>query len=162
MSIAALQSHFRTLRGLIDGLPHETYDARTSHVSGSVGEHVRHCLDHARALLTIAPGGDLTYDARLRGTRVERDPAAAADEIVRLCIDLERLDDTPFDAPISLLTLVGDALPAARVATTIGREIAFVVQHTIHHCALIAVLLEREHVQVPVRFGYAPSTPARA
>ena len=68
----------------------------------------------------------------------------------------------PFDAPISLLTLVGDALPAARVATTIGREIAFVVQHTIHHCALIAVLLERKNVEVPVRFGYAPSTPARA
>lgn len=161
MSVMALQAHFRALRGLIEGLSHEVYGGTPSRTSGSVGQHVRHCLDHARALLGVAPHGDLTYDARLRGTRAETDPAFAADEIVRVCIDFEQLDDMPLDAPISLRTIVADDMPAVRAATTLGREIAFVVQHTIHHCALIAILLEREGVAVPRRFGYAPSTPGR-
>ena len=45
------------------------------------------------------------------------------------------------------------------VQTSLGRELAFVVQHTIHHAALIAVLLDILGVRVPADFGYAPSTP---
>jgi hypothetical protein len=30
----------------------------------------------------------------------------------------------------------------------------------VHHCAVLSILLERIGVDVPARFGYAPSTPA--
>jgi len=55
--------------------------------------------------------------------------------------------------------------PAGEVVTgwsTLGRELAFVNSHTIHHQALIAVLLELSGVQVPDHLGLAPSTPRRA
>ena len=47
-----------------------------------------------------------------------------------------------------------------RTRTTVARELAFVVSHTIHHSALVAVLLEHGSRRVPARFGVAPTTPS--
>jgi uncharacterized damage-inducible protein DinB len=44
------------------------------------------------------------------------------------------------------------------VETTVGRELAFVLSHTVHHNALIAVMARTLGVPVPDLFGYAPST----
>jgi uncharacterized damage-inducible protein DinB len=46
-----------------------------------------------------------------------------------------------------------------RAATTVGRELAFVINHTVHHSALVAVLLEQAGRVRPARFGLAPTTP---
>jgi hypothetical protein len=40
----------------------------------------------------------------------------------------------------------------------VGRELAFVLSHTVHHNALIAVMALTLGVSIPDRFGYAPST----
>ncbi len=160
MSVQALQSQLRTLRAVVEGLPEELFRARVSQSSGSIGEHVRHSLDHARALLTLNDGDELTYDARLRGTPVETHPDVAAREIGRVCGDLDHLRVT-FDAPIRLHLVAEAGRRPTQLTSTLEREIAFVIQHTIHHCALIALLLERRGIAAPVRFGYAPSTPAR-
>ena len=45
--------------------------------------------------------------------------------------------------------------------STLARELAFVVSHTIHHQAIIAVLLALHGHAVPERFGHSPSTPRR-
>ena len=160
LSVTALQAHLRSLRVLVERLTADAYRATPSRTSGSIGEHVRHCLDHVRALLSGQHQDDLSYDSRLRGTRVETHPHAAADEIVRLCVELDDLDERALERPIRLETLTHRNVPPARVATTVGREVAFVVQHTIHHYAIIAILLDDLGVAVPERFGYAPSTPA--
>jgi len=162
MSVQALQAQLRTLRGTVQDLPAEVFCAKVSQTSGSVGEHVRHALDHARAVLALGGGDELTYEARLRGTAVETDPATAAREIARICGGLDRLDDVPPDRPILLHIVTEAGRRPSAVTTTLGREIAYVIQHTIHHCALIAVLLERCGVAMPARFGYAPSTPVRS
>jgi uncharacterized damage-inducible protein DinB len=75
---------------------------------------------------------------------------------------VEDLDDVPFDRPVRLHLVTDANRTGTEVVTTVGREVAYVVQHTIHHCALIAVLLERAGLTPPPRFGYAPSTPSRA
>jgi uncharacterized damage-inducible protein DinB len=43
--------------------------------------------------------------------------------------------------------------------STRARELAFVVSHTIHHQAIIALLMSFQGLAVPAQFGYAPSTP---
>ena len=159
--VDALQAHLRSLRDLIAGLNCDMYCATPSRTSGSVGEHVRHCLDHARALFSAASNGELTYDSRLRGTRIETDPDLAVDEIDRLSLDLEDLDERALGRPVYLQSMTHRDGPPTRVATTTGREVAFIIQHTIHHCAIVAILLDHLGVAVPERFGYAPSTPAR-
>lgn len=160
-AVGALRAHLRSLRDLVGDLDPNTYRATPSRTSGSVGEHIRHCLDHARALLAGSAHDELSYDSRLRGTHLETDPRAAVDEIDRLCFDLEDIDERALERPIRLRAMTHrDVLPTL-VATTLGREVAFVIQHTIHHCAIVAILLDRLGVAVPDRFGYAPSTPSR-
>lgn len=162
MSAAALQAQLRSLREVVDGMSGDVYRSVTSKASGSIGEHVRHCLDHARALLTGMATRELSYDARLRGTRIETDPRAAGIEMAMLCVALDGLSDLPPDTPVRLQTIAQRGAPPADLVTTVGREIAFVIQHTIHHCAVIALLLERRDIAVPAQFGYAPSTPLAA
>jgi len=155
--VRALCGQLWSLRETIAGLTADVYRAPQGRSSGSIGGHVRHCLDHVRAL--FASGHELSYDSRLRGTRVETDPAAAIDELDRLLLALEDLDGGSLHAPVGLATLIDHSGPVVRVLTTLGREVAFVLQHTIHHCAIVAVLLERSGIAVGPRFGYAPSTP---
>ena len=118
-------------------LSSEVYTAKPfPHVSGSIGEHVRHILDHVAAFATARPHGAMTYDTRERGTSVETDLGAALRTILRLKAMLSGMTDEHLAAPV-----------------------AFVVSHTIHHQGLIAVLLAITGVDAPDAFGLAPSTP---
>ena len=51
-------------------------------VSGSIGEHVEHYLDHVSALLAADSSTTLSYDRRQRGTTVETDAAEAVRQIL--------------------------------------------------------------------------------
>jgi uncharacterized damage-inducible protein DinB len=162
VSVPALKAQLHTLRSTVQDLPGELFRARGGHASGSIGEHVRHSLDHVRALLALNEGDELTYDARLRGTPVETHPEVAAAEIDRLCEGLVTLESAPPQRLIRLHLIAEAGRRPSELTSTLGREVVFVVQHTIHHCALIALLLERRGLTTPARFGYAPSTPARS
>jgi hypothetical protein len=127
-------------------------------VNSSMGGHVRHCLDHVDALLGGAIVGAISYDDRQRGTAVETKRSEAIEAIEQQVRDLEDLRGLPLDYPVTLRVLLAAAGPAVNVETTVGREFAFVLSHTVHHNALIAVIAKLLGVQVPERFGYAPST----
>jgi uncharacterized damage-inducible protein DinB len=127
--------------------------------SGSVGEHVRHCLDHVSALLRAEAWQTLSYEHRHRGTPIETDPDAALREIARLKRDLAAWSTRSLSEPIRVASMVSDAGEVVCGWSTLGRELAFVVNHTIHHHAIIGVLLASRGHAVPHRFGYAPSTP---
>lgn len=130
-------------------------------VSGSVGEHVRHCLDHLAALVTATPSQPLSYDRRERGTAIERDPAEALRRVMRLKSAVARWPDRSMDEPlcvVSMLTASGESVTGW---STLGRELAFVNSHTIHHQAMIAVLLSLAGLEVPDRLGLAPATPRK-
>lgn len=168
-SVAATVSPSQALAGLLDDLssiiielPDEVYRSPVEgRVSGSIGEHVRHCLDHVSALVSATPSGVLSYDYRRRGTAIESEPAAALQQILRLKAALDRWPGKSLDEPIrvdSLITRAGDGVTGW---STLGRELAFVVSHTIHHQAIIGLLLVLRGYAVPDRFGHSPSTPPR-
>ena len=69
--------------------------------------------------------------------------------------------DTPLDEMLILEALVEHGQPPIAVPTSLARELVFALQHTIHHQAIIAVLLQPIGVATPSRFGYAPATPSR-
>lgn len=138
------------------------YTSRPIAVSGTIGEHVRHCLDHIAALVAASPSQAMSYDRRERGTAVERDPAEALRQIMRLQASVDRWGVRSMDEPICVTSLVTPAGESVTGWSTLGRELAFVNSHTIHHHALIAVLLELADVPVPSYLGLAPSTPKRA
>jgi hypothetical protein len=151
------------MAALVMGIPADVYRLRVARSSGTIGAHVRHALDHVATLVAAAPGSSLSYDHRRRGTVVETDPDAAVRELMALDAALERWPSRSLDEPVRVASVVSANGEIVVGWSTLGRELAFVVSHTIHHQAMIAVLLERHGVAVPhERFGYAPSTPPAA
>jgi uncharacterized damage-inducible protein DinB len=159
---SALQYLLDELAALVGDLPRELYCGHfAAPHSGSIGEHVRHCLDHVSALLIADAAQTLSYDHRQRGTSVENDSIAAVRQIRYLQDAIEPWSTRSLDEPIrvtSMLSAEGDSVTGW---STLGRELAFVVSHTIHHQALIGLLLATRGHTVPHRFGLAPSTPNR-
>jgi hypothetical protein len=128
-------------------------------VSGSIGEHARHILDHVAALVSARPYGVLTYDRRERGTLVETDPGAALRAILRLKTAITDVDDEALESPVAVMTTVERGEPSVVAWSTLQREMVFVASHTVHHHALIATLLAISGDEVPDGLGMAPSTP---
>ena len=158
---AILTRQLDNVAAIVMSIDDATYVARPVDVSGSIGEHVRHCIDHIAALVAATAARPLSYDRRERGTSIERDPAEALRLIMRLKAAVERWGERAMDEPIcvtSMLTAAGESVTGW---STLGRELAFVNSHTIHHEAMIAVLLSLAGVDVPDRFGLAPATPTR-
>ena len=158
--VGPLRERLGELMRLVMTVPDEVYAARTARTSGTVGAHVRHVLDHISALLGTRPSGVLCYDHRARGTAVETMPSAAVREMMRLDAALERWSARRLDEPVAVESVVARSGESATSWSTLGRELAFVLNHTIHHQAMIALQLEGLGHELPdARFGYAPSTP---
>lgn len=151
------------LAGVILHVPDDVYTAKPlPRVSGSIGQHVRHALDHVAVLVTARPHGVMTYDSRERGTAIETDQGAALRAILRLKPLLEAMTDDVLDSPVVLTALLEREGTPESARSTLRRELAFVIDHTVHHQALIATLLDVTGIGAPEAFGLAPSTPRPA
>jgi uncharacterized damage-inducible protein DinB len=148
------------LAAVVDGMTDTQFaDSGRRGVSGSVGGHVRHCLDHVRALELAIETGLVQYDARERETRVEHDRTLAWSLLLSARRRVASLPESVLARPVVVRTrLIAGSAPVD-VLSSLEREVSFVIAHTVHHCATIAVLAGLEPEQVPERFGVAPSTP---
>ena len=148
------------MRQMIERMDDDTYTLPApGRVSGGVGSHVRHCLDHVGVLVHAARTGICEYDRRRRGTDVERCRAAAISQIGRLCEQLVAFDDAQLDDPLLVETQIDPKGAMILTRSSMCREVAFVVSHTIHHNAIVAQLLRARGDDVGDRFGLAPATP---
>ncbi|QOV89546.1 DinB family protein [Humisphaera borealis] len=124
----------------------------------SVGGHVRHCLDHVAALVEARQSNTLNYDHRQRGTPIENDREAAA-AAVRAQVDaLSAWHESDLAADISLSVLLTSDGQPINVGSTLGRELAYTVSHTIHHNAIIGAMVKTLGGLLPDCFGFAPAT----
>jgi hypothetical protein len=159
--VAALERALEELAVVVAALSPDAYCSRLlPNASGSIGEHVRHCLDHVSALVSADPSSCLSYDRRDRGTPVETDPAQALRgiQLLRVKVAVGRWS-TRLDEPICVMsTMARDEVPLTSMST-LARELAFVLNHTVHHQATIGILASLYGCEVPSGFGYAPSTP---
>jgi uncharacterized damage-inducible protein DinB len=120
----------------------------------SIGQHIRHILDHYRSLLN-AQGDLVDYEKRERNTPVENDPSQALLHIAQVSQQLHQLSARPLRLQIEA------CLAGARVSQAISsteRELMFVLSHTVHHFAIVGIYLRVLGVNAPADFGVAPST----
>ncbi|HEY1189290.1 MAG TPA: hypothetical protein VGE74_16680 [Gemmata sp.] len=158
-ALRPLVSLLRQLGVLLESLTDNEYTQKpVGVVESSIGGHVRHNLDHIRALLQSLRTGLVCYDHRDRGTDVERDRGAALDALIHLEGELLSFPWAEVPREVRLSALVAPDVPPTTVATSPERELAFVVSHTIHHNALIRVMVKLLGANVSPDFGYAPST----
>jgi hypothetical protein len=135
-----------------------------------VGGHVRHCLDFYQSFLAGLPSGRIDYDRRERDELVERDRAFAA---TKLRIVISELRSLPQDAGetgvlVSLEAETDESHESHEsnasndssrwCGSTIARELQFLLSHTVHHYALVALTLGLRGFESGEEFGVAPST----
>jgi uncharacterized damage-inducible protein DinB len=157
-AFGSLSTTLDQLADAIRPLTTNEYTARDWRTSGNIGAHVRHCLDHVSALEYGMVTGDVCYDRRERNTVVELDPRLGHSRLRRASARFSAYGDRLLEQPVTLIAQIGSDGASIRVPSTSGRELAFVISHTIHHSALIAVLLEHAGRDVPDRVGLAPTT----
>lgn len=122
--------------------------------SGSIGQHLRHVLDHYDSL-SNGTNGVIDYDQRRRNNPVETSKALALAEIQRTLRHLPLL----VDQPVRVRSEVSPHMQhIEETDSSIKRELLFVTSHAVHHFALIALLLRLQGMAVPADFGVAPAT----
>jgi hypothetical protein len=127
--------------------------------TGGIGGHVRHCLDHVSALLAASRTGLCAYDRRQRGTDVETSRIAAVDAITEAMIGILDVDAATLESEVFVETQLDPSGAMVVARSSVCREVAFLVSHTIHHNALVAQMLRARGLEAAPRFGLAPATP---
>lgn len=151
------------LYGLIQTLSDDHYVARpVGKIDSSIGAHVRHCLDHFQSLLRAIDSRRLDYDQRERGTPIESDRFAALSAITEIQRRLVELPAEALHRTLWLTALLIESGPPVELHSSLGRELAYVLSHTIHHNALIGAMVKTLGCTPPPGFGYAPATLATA
>ncbi|MEO1511363.1 MAG: DinB family protein [Planctomycetota bacterium] len=150
---------------LLDSLSDDQYAASHERAKGaSIGQHLRHALDHFRVLLERGPAatGDdaepVCYDRRERGTAIESDRAAAGRLIAELRDQLAQCEEVDLNWPVSVSVMIDAEGNEIAIESGMLRELAFVTHHAIHHLAMIRPLAEDLGVGLTDGFGRAPST----
>ena len=147
---------------LLEGLDDELYARPEPAVSSSgIGSHLRHVLDYYGRFLAGFAEGRLDYDERPREARIESEREFAAERVRALVDDLRAV--AAGGAGAGRLAVKMDARDEDDAAppwstSSVERELQFLSSHTVHHYALIAVILRLNGVQPEEGFGVAPST----
>lgn len=130
-------------------------------LSGSIGSHVRHILDHLEALLSghDSPSG-VDYDARERGGPTERVPSLALARIAQIRGRLHGLRCVRGAHPLHVKMMTSKDAPGVTLVSTFARELVFVWHHAVHHCAYIDLLAHHAGLTERTGVGIAPSTEA--
>ncbi len=159
--LSALTAVIDDLITLVEQLPDNAFQGKSTPVVGlksSIGEHVRHCLDHLKALQRGVVTGRIDYHNRERGGSIERDSREALDYLRDARDEFQRLPNGLLDRAVEVSDYVSIDLPPQLFASTLGREVLYALTHTIHHQAILRVLATAAGVGVAEPFGYAPAT----
>ena len=160
MILAQQNLHFLDQgRALVGDLTDELFTRGDAHGHASARAHLRHVLDCYRCFLRGLDSGRVDYDARERDPRLETERSVAASVIAEIDAGLRRLE--PADRERALRVRVDAAAWGSRdtwTASSVGRELQFLLSHTVHHYAIIAMTLRSLGYDPGRRFGVAPST----
>lgn len=144
---------------LLRALSPEQYKAPAKgHFRSSVGMHLRHNLDHFEAFFNGLESGVVNYETRSRQTQIENIPGLAVEalqfyleKLNQLCSVEDTFLQIQEESPVGIKD-------ARHLDSSLGRELQFLLGHTVHHNAIIAMIVDRHGIELPKGFGVAPST----
>jgi uncharacterized damage-inducible protein DinB len=147
------------IKSLLSSLKTEDYTKSLSLLSDStIGQHVRHILEFYICLIASKNTGIVNYDNRKRNLEIETSVQFAQDQI-DFIIENFRLENNNIQ-----FTLEGnysaETTEIIAIPTTYQRELAYCLEHSIHHQALIKVGLKELELESVINenFGVAPAT----
>src|SRR5215213_7639181 len=152
----AVNNVFVQLSSTLDQLDQDQYVQPCKTLfNATIGQHVRHIIELFQCLENGYDIGLVNYEQRQRDLRIETDKAFASGLLIEVHQGLNKenkelqLQACYDEHAADLLTL----------QTNFYREVAYNLEHTIHHMALIRVgITEVSDIELPEEFGVASST----
>lgn len=145
---------------LLESISDESYSRPApQNLGSSIGAHLRHCIDHYDNFLAGISAGKIDYDARRREQLVETSRTVGMAKLKNLVAGLHDVS-TRDDQRVSVKMDCGGEQTENLWWTdsSIRRELQFMISHTVHHFAIIKMVLIASGINVVADFGIAPST----
>lgn len=124
----------------------------------SVSAHIRHVLERFLSVLNGMPSGQINYDDRRRDPTLENNPQAAIFALASIRRRLDELSRRDLTETVAVQESVHPAMAPVRVNSTLARELMGLVSHSVHHLAIISVLLRSLGYRLDPELGKAAST----
>jgi len=150
--ITNIISNLNELKALLQRLNDSAFTQPISVFSGStIGQHYRHLVEIYQCA-TLESRNSLNYNQRERNYLLESDLNFCSAQIDALILALSSLKN--LDSPVTVYTDFGE------FNSSFQRELLYVLEHSIHHQALIKIGLMELGLSdlVSPDFGVAPST----
>ncbi len=146
------------LKNLLSNISVEDFTKKSDLLyNASIGEHFRHIIEFYRCCLFFRKGDVVNYDLRPRDKALENTPSAGLQAIDEIITYLQNLSD-PEEISLNLELECLDQTDG--IATNLHRELAFCLDHCIHHQSIIKIGLKANKLDylVDKNFGVAFST----
>lgn len=145
------------IKKLLEQIPFDLFIQPKEIISNStVGQHYRHIIEFYICFTKGFEKGLICYDERKRDKRLETDINYIFSEIDKIKTVIEKInqdDDLKIKANYS-----STCDESILIKTSIYRELAYVLDHTIHHIAIIKIALAEDKLELDSSLGVAPST----
>ena len=146
---------------LLEDITDELYTSENGEYNKSgIGRHFRHIIEHYFSMIN-GYTGKVDYDARERDLRLEKDRKWMIQSMRGVIDSLEKLIDEPAllnnEVEVRSNEGIGEEDSPMSIST-VRRELQFLVSHTVHHYALIGLILKTMGYSPDPSFGVAPST----
>lgn len=149
----------RQVLALLEALDDARYREPVAACFGaSMGGHLRHVVEHYDGFFQGLQSGDIDYETRPRDLAVETSRSTAIQRLHATVSSLEQLETQDQDRPLRVRAECATTGPAVWAAASLLRELEWLLNHTVHHFALMAINCRLLGYAPPVDFGMAPST----
>ncbi len=148
------------IKNLLLRLPLEVYSSPVEILNeATIGQHFRHILEFYSCLEKGIENRTVSYDDRERDVKIESYINYALESIEKTIRFLEKIEK---DFPLTLKANYSTSLSTNQVSipSSLYRELAYAMDHTVHHLAIIKIALSvsKQKVELNENLGVAPST----
>jgi uncharacterized damage-inducible protein DinB len=123
--------------------------------NNTIGQHVRHIIELFQCLENGYGSGLVNYDQRKRDREIETNQPLACSLLKDISLNLQKSNKDL----LLLANFDDNADTVLEISTNYYREVAYNLEHAIHHMALMRVgITEVSSIALSENFGMAPST----
>lgn len=153
----AIRKVFNQLQVVVNTLDDSSYSKKLQVLNtASIGQHYRHLIEIFVCLNEGYETGTVNYETRRRDITIEQSIPVATGCVEQLLFNINKLDK-----PLILHAgYNNEGNDVAALNTSYYRELAYALEHAVHHMALIRIGLTEAapDALLPVDFGVAAST----
>lgn len=153
------QKNMREIKNVLLQLSDEYYIHKSILLSqATIGQHIRHIIEFYQCIIDKSTIKKINYDNRFRSEKMESNRKYAISIIDEIIVKLNQ-EKVDYNLIVEG-NFSANGKNTVKIQSTFLRELAYYLEHSIHHLALIKIALmelNKEDI-IDDSFGFAPAT----